>query len=284
MDEFDKFEEELNINEQPTKPKSNNICPHKNKIPTDEDKITCEDCGTILSDNNVSYSKDWKFQNSGTNSTKKNQTRSLHKGGEVKTIDNDVVKLDISSDLKSRANDLFAITTKGNIFRGVKRKALIYICIVEAAKEISKEVDMYYLLDFFSLQQSRHAISSAFKEFTIATNHLNFNQKPKYITAVDLIPSILKSVSADDRQIADVLKIHNLIDGASNQLRTSRPQSIAAGVVYYYCEKTGKRIDISVISNISKVSPLTIKRNASEIEKCISSGLKGLKGLKGVNE
>jgi transcription initiation factor TFIIIB Brf1 subunit/transcription initiation factor TFIIB len=94
--------------------------------------------------------------------------------------------------------------------------------------------------------------------------------EPKYITAVDLIPSILKAIGADASQIKNVLHIHSLIDGKRDQLRTSRPQSIAAGVVYYYCEKSGKTITIDEIAKVAKISVLTIRRNSAEIEKAIS--------------
>ena len=272
MDEFDKFDEQLETDEKETHYPTPTGCSHISTITT-EDKTTCTDCGCVILDDNVCYDKDWKFQTGGLVS-KKSSSR-VQRKPETKTIDSDVQKLTISPELKSRANDLFTLTTKGAIFRGVKRKALIYICIVEAAKEISREIDMYYLKTFFSLNDNRHAISSAFKEYSIATNNLK-KEEPKYITPVDLIPSILKSIGANDQQISDVLKIHSLIDGKRDQLRTSRPQSVAAGVVYYYCEKSGRKVSIEKIAEIAKISVLTIRRNASEIEKAISTLSKGV--------
>jgi transcription initiation factor TFIIIB Brf1 subunit/transcription initiation factor TFIIB len=267
MDEFDKFDEEeiVGITNFINYKPSIQGCYHKNTIIT-EDTITCSDCGRVIADDNVCYDKDWKFQ-SGVSKAPNSR---CSKKQEIKNIDADVLKLIIPPELKSRANDLFSLTTKGAIFRGVKRKALIYICIVEASKELSRDVNVYYLKDFFCLNENRHAISSAFKEYSIATNDIS-KMEPKYITPVELIPNILRAIGANDQQISDVLKIHALIDGKREQLRTSRPQSVAAGVVYYYCEKAEKQVDIEKIAEIAKISVLTIRRNAAEIEKAVAT-------------
>jgi hypothetical protein len=128
MEHFDKFDEEACIRplsetscisfENPTNPlEAKPKCLHENTLAS-EDKITCSDCGTVVSDNNICYDKDWKFQTGGVG--KKNGTRCSQRKVDIKNISADILKLNISPELKARANDLFNITTKGSIFRGAK--------------------------------------------------------------------------------------------------------------------------------------------------------------------
>lgn len=270
MEEFDQFEATITTQETKESEENNDKCLHTNFI-TNDGRVTCTDCGIEMNKDVISYDKDWKFNQGGG---KKNNTRCTARTTDGRTILKDIVSLEVSDEVKFRANELFQLVSSGGIFRGTRRRALTYIVILEACKELERPSDMYYLQSYFKLTSNRHAISEAFKEYSLAiTPKRSAEQKakePKYITAADLIPSLLRQMGADQAQIDKVLQMHTLVANKRQQLRVSKPQSVAAGVVWSYCQTTKKSISLDEFSKMAHISNLTITRNASEVQKVLN--------------
>ena len=76
---------------------------------------------------------------------------------------------------------------------------------------------------------------------------------------------------ATDAQKNEVIEIYNKIKNKSSKINRSRPQSISAGITYYWVST--KNIDISLKDFAKKVelSELTISKIAKEIAEVLGN-------------
>ena len=92
-----------------------------------------------------------------------------------------------------------------------------------------------------------------------------------YITPANLIDDIMDKFRATDAQKNEVIEIYNKIKNKSSKINRSRPQSISAGITYYWVST--KNIDISLKDFAKKVelSELTISKIAKEIAEVLGN-------------
>ena len=102
-------------------------------IANDNGIVSCVDCGVEVS-KIVSYEKDWRYY--GSDDTRKNSdpNRCHIRKIEDKSIFKDVESFGFSEKIVNMANDMYSQVTKGKIYRGNSRKAIIFGCIFHSIK------------------------------------------------------------------------------------------------------------------------------------------------------
>lgn len=229
-------------------------CSHANKA-EEHGILVCNDCGEELVEGEVGNS----VSDSG---------RVIMRKVEETGIFKDVETMKFNEKIVAEANRIYMDVTKGKIFRGKSRKAIIFACIFHAFKANGKIQTHEKLLKQFELSK---------KLGLRGLNRVNL-QIPKNsplretsITPVDLIEDIMDSFSSSIEQKKDVISIYNRIKNKSSVLNRSRPQSVASGIVFYWITLNRKGISIEEFKQKVSPSSSTILKMSKEIESVLSS-------------
>lgn len=243
----------------------------------DGTRTICTQCGQEITCESISYDKEWK---TNMNDARKSQ-RCTQRKQECKDIMKDIEGLDIPSDIKIMANNIFTIISEnGRIFRGDKRKGMIYACVSNAYDQFDEykhTKNVMYLQNYFKL--TRAVLSKAINEFSLllhtskSKNTINMNVKKSYVSPENYINSLVSNIGGDDNDIREVMQLYRLIESNKSRiLDISRPQSFAAGLVFYYYIQKKRDTDVNkfVKDSNSGLSPLTVKKNMDEIDRILA--------------
>jgi transcription initiation factor TFIIIB Brf1 subunit/transcription initiation factor TFIIB len=266
MSDFKLFEQALNEYENTTSPEysdeDENIpksCIHSDVV-NENGIITCVDCGEEIK-KTIQHEQEWRYY--GQSDTKRSDPNRVQiRKSEDRNIYKDVESMSFSEKIVSSANKIYCDTTKGQIFRGNSRKAIIFACIFHAYKLAGKPQPHEKLIRIFSLNRKtglkglKHVNLHAPKDSKIHTT---------YITPVNLVENIMDQFSASDSQKKEVIILYSRIKNKSSKLNRARPQSVSSGLVFYWICK--KKIDINIKEFASKanLSELTISKIAKEV-------------------
>jgi len=257
--EWDNEEVEIQDNEE------EKICEHKiiNELGT----LLCSLCGKELS-KVLSYEKDWRWY--GNDDTRKNSdpNRCHIRKLEDKSIFRDVENLGFSDKIVNTANDIYTQVTKGKIYRGNSRKAIIFGCIFHSIKMNGKTYSCDSLREIFQLD--RKIILKGLK-------HVNLNApktseiRVKASGFLDMISEYANKFDLDKAEHQEIDEIYQKIKNKSIIINRSRPQSVISSLIYYYiCRKNGAN-NVNIKDFVKKVnlSELTIHKISKEIDKII---------------
>lgn len=185
------------------------------------------------------------------------------------TIFHDLESMGFSDSIVKTANELFQEISECALLRGNCRRAVVFACVFHAFKINSKSQSHERLMLMFNL--SRKAGLRGLK-------HVNL-YAPKssvihsiYITPKVLITELMDKFMASDEQKNAVVNIFNLIKNRSSVLNRARPQSVSAGIVFYWIHKTGKTISSRDFAKKADISELTIMKIAKEVS-CICNDI-----------
>jgi len=236
------------------------VCSHKNKTEM-AGAILCLDCGEEV-EKNITHDKEWRYY--GQSDTKHNSdpNRCQVRKVDDKNIFKDVENMGFSDKIVTLANRIYIQVTGGKIHRGNSRKAIIFACIFHAYKINGKPQTCETLIDLFNLDRKtglrglKHVNLTIPKETILNTSH---------ITPANLIEEIMNKFGASESQKEEVVSLYEKIKNKSSKINRSRPQSIAAGLTYYWICENKKQIGIKDFIEKVKLSELTITRIAKEI-------------------
>ena len=226
----------------------------------------CVSCGEEVS-KKIQNCKEWRYYgqtDSKNTDPNRVQIRKLDERGIFKDVEN----MGFSDKIICEANKIYFEVTKGQIFRGNSRKAIVFASIFHAYKLSGKPQSHDKLIQVFNLNRKnglkglKHVNLYAPKTSTIRTT---------YITPVNLIEEIMDKFSATIEQKEEVVCIYNQIRNKSSRLNRSRPQSVASGLIYYWIKDKQKDITIKQFTKKVNLSELTINKIAAEIEEVIKS-------------
>jgi transcription initiation factor TFIIIB Brf1 subunit/transcription initiation factor TFIIB len=240
---------------------TDNTCMHVNTS-KDRDRYTCLDCGIEVP---PPVEKIPTKLTQGRIRLEPNRCQ-IRKNPE-KTIDRDVQSYNFSESVVRTANEIFTKTTKGKIFRGNSRKAIIFACVFHAYKILGTPQSCESLINVFSLDRKvglrglKHVAMHAPKNSKLRTTH---------ITPEDLVKEIMKKFSALPAQIDSVIVLYGKIKNRSSVLNRSRPQSVAAGLTYYYILMKQKDISLREFTKEVNLSELTVTKITKEISKVLT--------------
>ena len=238
------------------------LCPHINRL-NELGTFLCRDCGLELS-KVMSYEKDWRYY--GNDDTRKNSdpNRCHIRKIEDKSIFKDVESFGFSDKIVNTANDIYTQVTKGKIYRGNSRKAIIFGCVFHSVKLNGKSYTCESLGEIFKLDRKiilrglKHVSLNAPKTSNIKNKNGTLELLEEYIVKFDI----------KDKDREYIIDIYNKIRNKSTIINRSRPQSVISSLIYYFmCKKYGSNnVNIKDFIKKVKLSELTIYKISKEIE------------------
>lgn len=244
---------------------TNTICYHNNQI-IDNDIIICINCGEEIN-YCIKRDKEWRFYGYSDNRTiNPNRCQQIRKNSTIsifKDIDNLGIK--ISHKILNIANQIYINCTNGKIKRGNSRKGIVSACIYHAYKKCNISITPETLIKIFNISK-RECLSGL--KFVSLHTQINYNQS----SALDYIDVMMKNFDTNNEQILEVKNLLKIIEDKSSALiNSSRPQSIAAGVIYYWILVNQKQISLNDFKNKVKLSELTINKIIKNINIILNS-------------
>lgn len=246
----------------------NNDCKHLIII-NEGGTLLCNDCGKELS-KVMSYEKDWRYY--GSDDTRKNSdpNRCHIRKMEDKSIFKDVENFGFSDKIVNSANDIYTQVTKGKIYRGNSRKAIIFGCIFHSIKLNGKSYTCENLREIFKLD--RKIILKGLK-------HVNLNApkesqiRSKINSSKDLVDEYIQKFDMTEEDKVEIFDLYQKIKNKSSMINRSRPQSVTSSLIYYYiCKKKGfNNVNIKDFVKKVNLSELTINKISKEIYKIVNT-------------
>jgi transcription initiation factor TFIIIB Brf1 subunit/transcription initiation factor TFIIB len=240
------------------------ICLHVNSV-FENGITTCTCCGEEV-DRPLVFSKDWRYYNS-SDSKRSDPTRVHARKIEEKNISKDVSSMNFSDSIVSVANDLYIACTKGQIYRGGSRKAVIFACIFHAYKLAGNHQTPDALISAFGLTRKAGLKGMKILNINIPKESEIHNT---IITPNHIISDTMDKFLTTPEQKNEVYEIYKKIDNRSSKLNRARPQSVAAAVIYHWVNTRDINISISDFAGITNLSELTILKNMKEVERVLS--------------
>lgn len=239
-------------------------CKHSNII--DENGIVCcGDCG-IEMEKSIFHEKEWRYYGQADNKRMSDPNRVHLRKLEERNIYKDVESMGFSDKIVSLANQIYIQVTKGKIFRGNSRKAIIFASIYHSFKVQDKPQPHENLIKIFKLDR---------KNALKGLKHVNLNIPrdsvihTTYITPINLVEDIMDKFYATPDHKKEVRELYERIANKSSKINRSRPQSIAAGLVFFWICYKGLDISIKDFASKTDLSELTINKISREISEIL---------------
>ena len=197
--------------------------------------ITCSNCGEQLK-REIMNEKEWRYYGSTDNKRTSDPNRVHSRKIEEKNISKDVENMGFSDPIIIKAEQIYLEVTKGEIYRGQSRKAIVFACIFLAYKLSGNYQSPESLIKLFGL--SRKNGLKGLKTVNVnAPKDLIMNTSSIIITPVHIINDIMDKFKASAEQKNEVVQLYSLIRNKSSKLNRARPQSVAASLIYYWTQK-----------------------------------------------
>jgi len=241
-----------------TSPQESKTCSHIN-IVEEETCIICIDCGIEFTDKSI-------FKNKTNVKHNIDPSRCQIRRQDDKSIHKDVENMGFSNEIVTIANDLYYKVTNNKIYRGNSRKAIIFACIFQAYKIEGRPQSLDNLCNVFSIEKK--IALKGFKYINLyAPKDATFRNK--YITTINIIDDLLSKFDTDPSQRKAIIDLYYKVKNRSSALNSSKPQSIAASVIWTYCIQHNRKIDIAEFTKKVNLSEPTILRISKEILKIL---------------
>lgn len=243
-----------------------NKCQHDNAVDVCG-VLSCLDCGEEVG-KNIAHDKEWRYYGQSDTKRKSDPSRCQMRKIEDKSILKDIEGMGFSDRIINFANTIYLRVTAGRIHRGNSRKAIIFACIFHAYKICNNPRSCDTLIEIFNI--SRKAGLKGLK-------YVNLNMpkdadiiKNVHITPINIIDEIMNKFSASVEQKKEAFDLYEFVKDKSSKINRARPQSIAAGVTYFWICQNEKKISMKDFLEKVGLSEMTITRIAKEIAEIIS--------------
>ena len=250
-------EEEKKENEEEIENENN--CNHK-KTENINGFLTCLDCGAELKKKNIhsiAFSKNGDIRVSQRVNYKKNSVY-------TETID-----MNINDVIKDTANEIYINCSRGKILRGKKRRGIIAGCFYHAFKINKQNIPNEELINLFNVDN---------KEILKGLKYITKNISKEINLHADTIDDIekeiintMKKFNSNKRQNEEVIEIYKKTKNKSSILNRSRPNSLIAGIIYYWICRHDLQINMNEISNKLNISTSTIRKICREISTVLNN-------------
>ena len=241
-------------------------CCH-NEIITENGVISCLECGEEIH-HTINHEKEWRYYGPSDSKRASDPTRVQLRKSDDRNITKDVENMGFSETIVTKADELYTQVTKGQIYRGNSRRAIIFACIFHAYKISGKHQTPENLIKLFGLNRK-----NGLKGLKIVNVHAPKDSQihTTFITPIHLIHDIMDKFRATPAQKEEVIQLYEQIKNRSSKLNRSRPQSVAAALTYYWI--CTKKIDITLKEFAKKadLSELTINKNSKEVALVLGS-------------
>lgn len=168
-----------------------------------------------------------------SNNIKKGTSRCQIRKTHIKTLSEDLSNTGLPNEILEKIDDMYHDVVGEKVYRGQIRLAIALILIKNYYIYIlNKPIDPDGLADRLGVIKSKITIGRKIYANFIRNNP-QLKNRPKYTTPMSLIPDILKKLDISLDSLSKIEKIYNKISGAVG-LSSSKPQSLAVAIVYYY--------------------------------------------------
>ena len=243
-------------------------CCHHDLV-TENGVVSCLECGEEIQ-RTMTHEKEWRYYGVADSKRSADPNRVQMRKSEDRNIHKDVESMGFSETIVTKADELYSQVTKGQIYRGNSRKAIVFACIFHAYKMSDNHQTPETLISLFGL--SRKNGLKGLKIVNVNApkdSHIHTT----FITPVHLIHEIMDKFKATPAQKEEVIDFYERVKNRSSKLNRSRPQSVAAALTYYWI--CIKKLDISLKEFSKKVdlSELTINKNAKEVSLVLGTNI-----------
>lgn len=236
----------------------------------DEDGI-CKKCACRPIQ--LSMDSELKFYNKSRskNETSRCQLRKIH----VKTLAEDLSHTGIPSEVLDKIDELYHKVVNGKVYRGQIRLAIALVLIRNYYMyELNEPIDPDSLTESMGVIKSKINVGKKiYNNFII--NNPEYKQKHRYPTPLELVPNILKKLGKSLDHLQQIKKIYDQIS-KSVYLSSSKPQSLATAIVYYYfstlINKDSRLIKKDYCETVG-VSEITISKIFKEIKSALDTSI-----------
>jgi len=159
------------------------------------------------------------------------------------------------------ANRIYNIVIDENTKRTGNRNSIIAACVFQAFKILGRPVDYTHIYSKFGIKKR-----SALKGLKIVNAEIAKRKTLDFHAVVSspIIPenfilSYMEELKAPEESIKEVLRLYAEIEGCK-ELQASRPQSIAAGVMFYWLKEKGMMDALKIVEARAGLSTLTISK------------------------
>ena len=267
MNEFELFNEVLNKYNTNNNLNEEKICEHNDIISNEKGIIICLECGEQI-EKSITHEKEWRFYGSYDSKRTTDPNRVQMRKTDERNIYKDVENMGFSDIIISKANNIYNNVTKGQIYRGESRKAVVFACVYYAYKMSGKSQIPKNLMQAFNLNKKNSLKGLKIININSPKDSIIYRNN---LTAVDHISDIMKKFSATENQINEVIELYNKTKNRSSKLNRARPQSVAASLTYYWICKNNMNINIKKFAQQVELSELTITKNTKEVSKILDA-------------
>ena len=243
-------------------------CCHLDVV-TENGITSCVDCGEEIN-KVIVHEKEWRYYGSSDSKRTSDPNRVQIRKCDERNIIKDVENMGFSETIVNKADELYSQVTKGQIYRGNSRKAIVFACIFHAYKMSGKHQTPENLIKLFGLNRK-----NGLKGLKIVNVNAPKDSQihTTFITPVHLIHDIMDKFRATTAQKNEVIALYDQVKNRSSKLNRSRPQSVAAALTYYWI--CNKKLDISLKEFAKQVdlSELTINKNTKEVASVLGTNL-----------
>lgn len=229
-------------------------CPHPTKI-SEQGLYLCMECGMEV-----------PFDEEMTTKFTSDSSRCYIRKVKDKSIYEDVKHLHISDHIKDIANGIYIDVCGSKVHRGAYRRAIVFASIFHAYKLDRNPQSCEHLIELFNIRRK-----DALKGLKFINEYAPNNSplRTTYITAENILIDFMKKFETTKAQRKEILKLYARVKDKSSLLNRSRPQSVAAGLLYYYISQQEHSISIKDFMKKVGLSELTIQKICHEIERLV---------------
>lgn len=276
MSEFDFFDiavqlyEAKKISEQQPAPHSipvaDTLCQHTDVV-TEQNIVICQDCGQEIK-RTISHEKEWRYVGSSDGKKNVDPNRTQPRKIQEKSIKKDVETMGFSDKVVDIADELYFKTTNGQLLKGDSRLAIIFGALYIAYEITGNRQPVEPIIAQIGISQKKALKGLRLVSLTMKNSSLEYHTN---ITPVQSIKEIMSKFSGSPGQIEEVIGLYEKVKNKSTKLNRSRPQSVAAGLVYYWICQKKLKIGLKDFAKKAELTEQTISKITIEVSRILGT-------------
>jgi transcription initiation factor TFIIIB Brf1 subunit/transcription initiation factor TFIIB len=242
-------------------------CIHASVTNIDGSSI-CTMCGVKIDE--ALLDNETRYYGASDTRYSKDPSRYNQRKTEERSLYSDLEPLGFPQEIIECANEYYKIIIKNKIYRAKNRLSIVFVCTYRAYEDMQEPRVPSELAQIFKLDKK--GISNGFKTFSKV-----FRKRPekRYVDAIDLVPKLLSDLNIErSKQLLcmdDIRTIYRFIKIKNPSFNSSNPQSIAAGLVYYYLKLNNVDISRGDFSKVVHLTDITFTKIATDINNLLGT-------------
>lgn len=182
-------------------------------------------------------------------------------------IDAKCLRHDICGVIRNTAKSLYKILSETQIKRGKKRQGIIAACVFNACKECGAPRSPNEISCVFEIDPK--VMTKGLNDYTeimrMSKTDMSRIQNVRSITMQDFIQRFCHKLGLSEKQASIISSIAEMCEDL-RLISDNTPPSMATGCIYLYARKQGVEITKKDISDVCKISEVTINKCYKKIE------------------